>query len=202
MDKNDANVLLIFIKNPVKGHVKTRLASSIGQTKALHVYHTLLKITKEITVDLNCERQVWYSKFVDPEDIWDSSSYSKYTQQGDDLGKRMKFAFEHAFGSGYQKVLIIGSDCADLSSDIINQAFDALSENNVVIGPSLDGGYYLLGMSQFYPLLLDEISWSEATVFEETLNKAINNDFSYYVLPVLNDIDDITDLQNSKNITL
>jgi len=202
MTKKNKKVILIFVKNPVKGHVKTRLAKSVGDSKALQVYQSLLQITKNITEELLCNRQVWYSQSVEENDLWDRNHYFKFEQKGENLGERMKFAFQQAFEDGYQKAVIIGSDCADLSSDIIDEAFDALENNRVVIGPSEDGGYYLLGMAQFYPFLFNDKSWSQDSVFEQTHNQLIEKSISHYILPVLNDIDNIKDVRNSKIISL
>ncbi len=93
MTANDSNVILIFLKNPEKDHVKTRLAQSVGDEKVLQAYQRLLDITKEITSAVTCTRQVWYSKMIQEHDIWESGHYSKFKQQGKDLGQRIKFAF-------------------------------------------------------------------------------------------------------------
>lgn len=81
MAKVSKNVILIFVKNPVLGHVKTRLAKSIGDSKALQIYQSLLQITKKVTEALPCNRQVWYSQSVEENDIWDKSHYSKFLQK-------------------------------------------------------------------------------------------------------------------------
>lgn len=201
MANKDSKVILIFVKNPIKGYVKTRLAKSIGDTKALQVYQSLLQITKVITRELSCDRQVWYSQSVEKDDIWEDGDYSKFVQRGENLGERMKYAFRQAFETGYRKVVIIGSDCAELNRKIIDESFKALETSEVVVGPSVDGGYYLLGMSMFLPFLFDDKSWSQDVVFEQTRNQLINRTVSHHILPVLNDIDDIEDLQRSKHIS-
>lgn len=201
MDNKDSKVILIFVKNPIKGYVKTRLAKSIGDTKALKVYQSLLQITKGLTRELSCDRQVWYSQSVVKDDIWEDGDYSKFVQRGENLGERMKYAFRQAFETDYRKVVIIGSDCAELNRKIIGEAFKALETSEVVVGPSVDGGYYLLGMSMFLPFLFDGKSWSQDVVFEQTRNQLINRTVSHHILPVLNDIDDIEDLQRSKHIS-
>lgn len=194
LNSGDSNLLLIFIKNPQKGKVKTRLAEAIGDGRALNVYQELLSITKSVTDSLDCNRQVWYSQFIDQEDQWPSDGYEKRLQRGDDLGARMENAFRHGFEQGYQKVAIIGSDCADLKPAIIQEAFDSLDKYDIVLGPSKDGGYYLLGMTTFCPDLFDEKEWSTSMVLEQTLNQIKNRELSFKLLPTLNDIDTEEDL--------
>lgn len=201
MSKQNKNVLLIFIKNPVKGHVKTRLAKSVGDSKALHIYQKLLQITKKITDELSCDRQVWYSQSVVQNDLWNEDAYSKFTQKGKDLGERMQHSFQQAFEDGYENVIIIGSDCADLTPEFINRAFEALENHQAVMGPSEDGGYYLIGMSRYYPFLFEEKNWSHHSVFQDTLKQMEGNSISYHLLPVLNDIDSESDLRKSAGLT-
>lgn len=190
-------LLLIFIKNPEKGRVKTRLAERIGKEKALEVYHRLLSITKKETLPLDCNRQVWYSRYVDKDDIWENGEYEKRLQKGQNLGERMQEAFRQAFVDGYEKVAVIGSDCAELTREIIQQAFSKLEDSDVVIGPSEDGGYYLLGMKSFYPDLFADIEWSTGSVFTQTVKRVENLGLSMRVLPMLNDIDTEEDLDQS-----
>lgn len=201
MSKQNKNVLQIFIKNPVKGHVKTRLAKSIGDLKALRIYQKLLRITKSITDELSCDRQVWYSQFVAQNDLWDEKAYSKFTQSGNDLGERMQLSFQQAFEKGYENVIIIGSDCPDLTPELINRAFEALENHQAVIGPSEDGGYYLIGMSRYYPFLFENKNWSHPSVFQDTLKQIEANSISHHLLPVLNDIDSEADLKESMGLS-
>ena len=196
MDKSD-ELLLIFIKNPQKGKVKTRLAKPVGDDQALAVYQALLAHTHSITASMDRPRQVWYSNAIDTNDRWEQGGFYKQKQSGDDLGERMQHAFRQSFANGKQKVVVIGSDCAQLTQGIINQAFAALNDNDVVIGPSEDGGYYLLGMRLFFGDLFAGISWSAPTVFEETVGRVQSKGHSLELLPTLNDIDTEEDLKNS-----
>jgi len=189
-------VLLIFVKNPVLGKVKTRLAKTVGDEKALSVYRHLLEHTHSVTDQLPYRRQLWYSDSIDREDRWDSG-YEKKLQQGDDLGERMKNAFAEVFKQETEKGVIIGSDCPEISVDILQHAFEALDQYETVIGPSEDGGYYLLGMNAFYPGIFESIEWSTDSVFADTIQKLNKLQLSYYRLPELNDIDTYRDLLNS-----
>jgi len=195
-------LLIVFVKNPEMGKVKTRLARSIGEREALQIYQQLLTLTKEVTDNLNCIKQIWYSNNIDDHDLWDSGDYEKYLQKGANLGERMKNAFKHAFEKKRQlRTIIIGSDCADLTPEIILRGFQILKSNDLVIGPSKDGGYYLLGMSSFYPELFEDIAWSTKTVFEKTMQKAQLLDLKTQILPALNDIDTKEDLIKSDKVS-
>jgi len=194
MDINKG-VLLIFVKNPKRGEVKTRLAETIGDQQALQIYQRLLILTKKVTDKLNQTKQVWYSNFVPETDLWDTGNYEKRMQSGADLGERMKNAFKDVFDDGYRQVVIIGSDCAELETGILHSAFEELDDVDLVIGPSEDGGYYLLGMSLFYPDVFDNIDWSTSSVFQQTVDKATKIGLSTTLLPTLNDIDTEQDLK-------
>lgn len=197
-----AETLLIFVKNPEKGKVKTRLAQTVGEDKALAIYRKLLKITKSVTDQLKVHREVWYSRFIEKDDIWSDSPYEKKLQRGKDLGARMKGAFQEAFASGSGRVVIIGSDCAELSPRILRQAFQVLEEHDVVVGPSRDGGYYLLGMAEFYMALFDQKNWSTPAVCKQTIQQLKRMNVTYRLLPELNDIDTEQDLDQSRHLSV
>lgn len=191
------SLLMIFIKNPVFGKVKTRLAEEIGEEKALHIYRRLLKLTRDITQNMNCDLQLWYSDFKSNDDIWEEGDYQKKVQYGKDLGDRMKNAFKEAFNSGYKRTVIIGSDCAQLKEKYLEQAFHELGASDMVIGPSQDGGYYLLGMNFPALELFDDKNWSSDTVYDDTISQMKREGYSFSRLPVLNDIDTLRDLKKS-----
>ena len=188
------NALIIFIKNPVAGQVKTRLAESIGDNKALRVYKQLLKYTRNLTDYLQSDKLLFYSDFIDKDDDWDNAIYSKNLQTGNDLGEKMLNAFVTTFHLGYKKAVIIGSDCVELTREIIENAFYLLETNDVVIGPAKDGGYYLLGMNQLYPEIFKEKSWSAPKLLNETIRTIKEKGLNYQQLQVLNDIDELKDL--------
>lgn len=181
--------LIIFARNPVRGKVKTRLAATMGHDKALSIYQLLLEHTVHITQQLPCDRYVFYADGISKNDIWSDDLYLKINQEGKDLGQRMLHAFDTLFQQGYQKIIIIGTDCFELSSSILLDALTALDEKEVVIGPSEDGGYYLLGMRQFFPFLFEEKAWSTNTVYSSTVQQLAIQNIRYNTLPILNDID-------------
>lgn len=192
--------LIIFVKNPVMGKAKTRLAASIGDVAALEVYRQLLAYTKHVVQKLDALKTVWYSSHVEKEDIWTKGGFNKKVQTGDDLGQKMKNAFEATFAQEKSDaVVIIGSDCAELEGRHVSEAFDALESNDIVLGPAKDGGYYLLGMRVFVPELFESIAWSTSTVAEQTLSAVKEKNLSYMILDELNDVDTVKDYVQIKH---
>ncbi len=191
--------LLIFIKNPIKGTVKTRLAKSVGDDKALAIYQQLLAHTRTISTALSDEvdKLLFYSQYV-AEDEWMPSTYHKKVQIKGDLGAKMTAAFGWAFTEGYEKVCIIGSDCADLTTAHLEAAFAALENHDFVIGPALDGGYYLIGMRQFQPQVFTNKQWSTESVFSDTQKDIEELAASVYLLEPLSDIDYVEDWERRR----
>lgn len=185
---NTETALLIFVKNPEKGKVKTRLAETLGQDCALKIYLALLEHTRAVALQVNVDRLLFYSSFVEKNDGWSTGDFIKYTQQGADLGARMLHAFQSAFEK-YRKVVIIGSDCANLTPAIVREAFEQLDYFPFVIGPATDGGYYLLGMTTPEPSLFLNMEWSTDEVLSNTLERIASLGKDYYLLPELSDID-------------
>jgi rSAM/selenodomain-associated transferase 1 len=187
------NSLMIFVRNPVYGKVKTRLAATLGDTLALKVYCFLLDHTAKLTETIDAKRIVYYSEFIGSGDVWDGTCL-KAIQHGRDLGERMSNAFNEQLKSTSAKAVLIGSDCYALTSKIIHDAFRYLDQYDVVIGPALDGGYYLIGMNRPHKELFDKILWSTASVLEETRLRCQKQGLRYYLLPALPDIDEEKDL--------
>ena len=158
------------------------------------IYHKLLLYTREITKGLNADKVVYYSEHVDDNDLWDNMNFGKRLQQGNDLGERMNHAFAEAFAEGKERVIIIGSDCLELETYMIKEAFAVLESNDVVIGPVRDGGYYLLGMKKFFPTLFEGKQWSSPDVLMDTILDLKKMNSRYYLLKTLNDIDTAEDL--------
>lgn len=188
------SLLMIFIKNPVRGKVKTRLAATIGDDRALKVYEQLLEHTRQIASFVKSDKAVFYSDFIDESDHWSKLGFMQHLQQGNDLGERMSNAFSSSFDKGYKRVIIIGSDCFELSDTIIEQGFEALNNKDAVIGPAADGGYYLLGMNEMHPSLFRGIKWSTAAVLSETIQELQKLKIATALLPVLSDVDEEKDL--------
>ena len=192
------NLVLIFTRNPELGKVKTRLAKTIGDKKALEIYILLLQKTKEITQELSCDKAVYYSVKIRENDIWEGENFQKYQQEGADLGVRMEKAFVNGFSTGYEKVIIVGSDLFDLTAEAINEAFEKLDTNDVVMGPAEDGGYYLLGMKKNHPAVFKNKEWGTASVRKDTLVDLKDN--TVFFLDELNDIDLYDDLKKHEDL--
>lgn len=188
------NLLIIFYRNPELGKIKTRLAATVGDERALAIYLKLANHTRSIAAEADCDRVVWYSNFADTEDNWPNQQFRKEVQQGSDLGHKMQFAFERAFEKGYQRVCIIGTDCIELTEEILSNAFIKLETNDAVLGPALDGGYYLLGMKKLHHQLFNNKMWSTNSVSEATINDFTKLGLKYDLLPSLTDVDEQKDL--------
>ncbi len=186
--------LIIFVRNPEWGKVKTRLAKDIGEEKTLSVYSYLLKITHDLACCIDADKFVYYADAVVTHDSWENDLFIKRVQEGNDLGERMMGAFSSLFGQGYAKLIIIGSDCPELTVSLVDEAYQKLDINEVVIGPATDGGYYLLGMTQLIPGLFRNKKWSTAAVFKDTVNDVLLSEKNCFVLPILSDIDTAEDL--------
>lgn len=194
--------LIIFVKNEEAGKVKSRLAKSIGNVEALRVYQKLLRHTHSEAVPLKMNKEIWYSSYIELNDIWENDRFKKKLQKGDDLGQRMEYAFKTAFENGAEKAVIIGSDNAEITAQIIEDAFLSLNKKKFVIGPAKDGGYYLLGMNKFYPQVFKKVKWSTEEVFESTMGIIEQLGESIAHLKTLNDVDTIEDWMEAKGILL
>ena len=195
-------LLVIFVKNARMGKVKTRLAATIGDENALKIYIHLLNHTAEICAEVNAHRAVFYSDMIEEADEFMVPHFQKYLQNGSDLGEKMMNAFLKGFAKGYEKILIIGSDCYELNTGIIEQGFKALEDHDTVIGPASDGGYYLLGMKKLNKQLFQNKEWSTNNVLLDTLLDFKNLGLTYTLLPTLTDVDEEKDLGELRNFVL
>jgi len=188
------DLLIIFTRNPELGKCKTRLAATVGDKVALNIYKFLLDHTKSITKGLHSRKWVCYSDCICKDDIWNNSVYEKKEQSGKDLGTRMANAFEEGFKAGHEKIIIIGSDMYDLNENDLMEAFKVLHHHDYVIGPAIDGGYYLLGMKVLNSVLFINKNWGSNTVLETTLQDLKNE--NYGLLAPKNDIDYFEDIKD------
>lgn len=186
--------LVIFVRNPVLGKVKTRLAETLGAENAVKIYQKLLQHTHDITKDMSEAKHIFYADYINNDDLWENEIYHKEMQSGFDLGERMKNAFELLFDKGYKEIALIGSDCYELTADVLLTAFDQLKNVDVVIGPALDGGYYLLGMNILIPQLFENKNWGSNNILSETIMEIHNYNYSLYQLQELNDVDEEKDV--------
>jgi uncharacterized protein len=183
------NALIIFVRKPEAGKVKTRLAATLGDEKALDIYRQLLQHTFNVASETVADKFVFYAGEIESHDLWNAEGFYKRLQSDQDLGHKMKTAFEEIFREDYKKVVIIGSDCFELTADMIAEAFVALDKTDMVIGPANDGGYYLLGMKELRASLFENKQWSTESVFGDTVGDFKNYGLSFTTLALLTDVD-------------
>lgn len=184
--------LIIFQKNPVLGKVKTRLAKDIGQEAALEIYQKLIQMTFEQALGCGGEIWVFYSDYIPADSPF--KNINSRVQSGVDLGQRMENAFMEVFANNYDAAVIIGTDCPQISTACLDQAIQKLDDSDLVIGPALDGGYYLLGMNRLHSELFHSITWSSDLVLNQTISVAEKLGLSIQFLPKFYDIDTVDDL--------
>lgn len=191
--------VIIFLKYPEVGKVKTRMAESLGGNFAAEFYkicaeyilNECLKL-KESGIDL----YIFYEGQANENKIknWVPGSFKLICQKGENLGKRMYNAFSNFFKDKEEKIILIGTDIPDLSSSLIEKAFKYLENHDTVIGQSSDGGYYLIGLSRLNKDIFTGIPWSTDKVLMITLKKLEKRNSSYKLLPELIDIDTEADI--------
>lgn len=186
-------VVLVFQKNAILGQVKTRLASGMGEQPAMEIYMHLVQLTYSALEAVQIPVWTYFSDFI-PESTHPTVEKS-FVQQGQDLGERMSNAFASTFDSGIEKVVLIGTDCPTLQSQHLLQAFTALNDSDLVLGPATDGGYYLIGMKVRAAYLFEGIAWSTSQVLSKTLHVASQHSLTTTLLPELCDIDTPEDWQ-------
>lgn len=182
--------LIVFARVPELGKVKTRLAATIGDEAALGAYVKMLEVARETCMAVDAERHVFYSPLVPEQDeTWPDTHFHKHPQAEGDLGHKMQAAFDALFARGLEKVLIIGTDCPGLKPSHLQAAYRALALHDFVIGPALDGGYYLLGMRKTEPRLFAGKQWSTETVLKDTLEDIRQLGKTVHQLSPLRDVD-------------
>ena len=182
--------LLVFGREPVAGRVKTRLSVDTGAEAACSIYRELLQNTLAMAAKVAADLFLYLPPGDKSENIDQARACLVKAQQGPDLGSRMHQAFQDQFACGYQQVVLIGSDCPYLSSELVEEAFSALEKKEAVFGPAADGGYYLVGQCEFSRELFYGIRWSTPQVWSATKEILHRDQISYASLPVLEDIDD------------
>jgi len=185
-------LVLVFCKNQIIGKVKTRLALNIGQKKALLIYSELVNKTATVVNSLSSEVHIYYSDYIEENDNFDSSKIKKFIQKGNNLGDRMINALNVSF-KNFSPIVIIGSDLWELEISDIKDAFGILKKKNIVIGPSTDGGYYLIGMNYLDTKIFENKNWGQQSVLNETI-RDIDDKTKIHLLDEKTDIDTYDDL--------
>ena len=191
--------LIVFVKSPETEGVKSRLAAAVGEKKTRRLYRCFVEdLLDSLDKGNYCLKLFFYPPDGQPVlSRWLGDDRFYEPQAGDDLGERMKDAFEKCFAEGFDKAILIGSDCPDLPREIIDKGFAALTSRDAVIGPSLDGGYYLIGFhaATFLPELFTGIPWSTGAVLKSTRAILDKKGLSVSLLPPWRDIDTHEDLK-------
>lgn len=196
--REEDRLLMVFAKRPVAGRVKTRLAEEVGEERALEVYRHLLEHTRRTCLEIPVRRQVWFDGRPADAGRWTAPEFESRVQPEGDLGARMSHAFRDSTGEGGMRAVLIGSDCADLRADHLQRAFEALARHDLVLGPSSDGGYYLVGARAWHPELFKDIPWSTSEVLSRTLDKAGGQGLSTHLLAELGDVDTAGDWRRAR----
>lgn len=190
---SEGAAVIVFQKKPAVGKVKTRLAATIGDVKAMEVYQYLLDQTHRQLAQMDIPIFVFFKKEIQPAYLR-RPNHRPFIQSKGDLGKKMRDAFETVFDLGYKKAIIIGTDCPELKAEDMETAISALSRHDLVIGPAYDGGYYLLGMKKVHEPLFKNKKWSSSTVLSDTLANANALGLKTHELRTLSDVDTYGDL--------
>lgn len=187
--------IIIFAKYPEAGRCKTRLAAGMGQDRALAVYRALLDHTLSVVQSCPGGKVL----FVDPpEHVDDGKDWAPgmdlyLPQPQGDLGTRLAHAVNARMDAGASRIFLMGSDCPQISKESVTLAMEALETCDVVLGPTKDGGYYLLGLKGRHPFLFQDIPWSTGKVLEKTLNILKIHSLSYLLRDSFLDVDTLDD---------
>lgn len=189
----------MFVKAPAPGRVKTRLAAEVGAHSAAEIYRDLGRCVVSACAggDAGLETVVWFApadaRAVVRDWLQGLSVAAYRAQVPGTLGARLSAAFQRHFDDGAHRVIVIGSDCPMVDASVVTQALAALDEDDLVLGPSHDGGYYLIGLRAPAPQLFRGIAWSTEAVLEQTLERARQLALSTVQLPTLRDVDTASD---------
>lgn len=198
-NKVHEELFIIFLKYPQPGKVKTRLAAELGEEKTIKLYRLFVERLLRRTGGLKQKTALCFCP-ADCKELfrdWLSPAYLYFPQGTGDLGKRMHLAFLEAFGRGYKRVVLAGSDIPALDSSLIEQGFSTLRETDSVLCPVKDGGYCLIGFTSktYFPDVFKDISWSSSLVFQQSLEKIKQSQKTFQLLPQLEDVDTLEDLK-------
>jgi rSAM/selenodomain-associated transferase 1 len=194
-----ANALVILTKAPQPGQSKTRLVPPLSYAEAAELARALLLDQLESLTTV-CGARLFIA--FTPETAagffegFIAQGFTCFAQRGRSLGERMSHAFEHLFASGFENIILIGSDLPTLPVKFFHQGYAELEKSaDVVLGPSADGGYYLIGMKRMLPAIFENVAWSSADVLSQTIHKLDNLGLRHELLSEWYDIDTAKDLE-------
>lgn len=188
--------LIVFAREPQIGKVKTRFHTRLTPAQTFELYSAFVQDVIEPTYQVPADsRAIYYTGAREPEFLRRFPDFQLIRQRGTTLGERMQGALSRARRDGYTATVIVGTDCLSITPEIYKTAFALLKDHDVVIGPSHDGGYYLIGLRDRQPALFSEIPWGSDTVFMQTMKKARTLSLKTCLLPEKSDLDDWPTLQ-------
>ena len=192
-----SQLLIIFAKQPMPGCVKTRLGAVIGMSQAAKLYAAFCEDLFSRLQDHPWNRVITFAPADDATEAffrnWTGAHEVLWRQPAGHLGNRLTDCFSQGFDEA-SRVVIIGSDAPTLPAEFISQAFSALEHVDCVLGPTMDGGYYLVGLRRPLPELFTEIDWSTSTVLQQTIDRLAAVEGSLHLLPPWYDVDEARDL--------
>lgn len=222
-----AELLILFVKYPEPGRVKTRLAAGVGPEQAAAIYQDLVELAWRAASDWchhpphsssspspsrtlwlyfdppskESEMKAWFARYPSPADL----PMAWIAQPEGDLGERLEYVFDKAFNEGFSAVSAIGTDCPSLTAKGLETASLRLRLSDAVLGPAADGGYYLIGLTRYHPNAFRKIPWSSTQTLAATLAALHLLKWNVAELPVLHDIDTQADwelwLQSSTHLS-
>ncbi len=196
MNQTGATLLGLFAKYWEPGHVKTRLAATIGDERAAQLHRAFLETLLRRFDGAAARRVLVFSPADRVEAFRDlaDQTWDVQPQSAGDLGRRMQAFFETAFAGGAEKAVLLGSDSPTLPRHVMQEAFRRLDQAPVVLGPTADGGYYLIGAAGSAPPVFEGVAWSTPAVWPDTLERLAAAGLSHQVLPRWYDVDEADDL--------
>ena len=199
---NEESCIIIFAKAPIHGHVKTRLAKDMDASVVLSLYRNFVKDIIDKISDMGHHIKIFYdppgSESLSLMREWLGDYHEFVLQTGSDLGQKMANAFEYVFKHGTRQAVLLGTDFPDLPKEIISDAIQILKIKDAVIGPAIDGGYYLIGFSSdtYLQTIFTDIAWGTSAVFQQTMDVFLSSGFEVHQLPKWRDVDVYDDLKD------
>jgi rSAM/selenodomain-associated transferase 1 len=194
------SIVLLFVKAPLPGRVKSRLAAVTGQVHAVNLYKNFVLDILEMLEKTGYRVRIFFYPSGAGSEVaeWLGTNREYMPQSGNDLGERMERAFAGVFSEGFSRAVLVGSDIPDLKATLVREAFLSLERSDAVLGPAADGGYYLIGFNRnsFFPRPFHGIEWSTPSVFQDTLGILRSASCRVHLLAEWEDIDSLAALKS------
>lgn len=197
MTIREGGCIVLFVKSPRKGEVKSRLSPALDEGLVVSLYEAFVEDLLAMIRKTACPFRIAFTpREGEAAIVRRFGEWDRFPQEGANLGERMRTAFERVFAEGFGSVILIGSDIPDLPPEVLAEAFGALREQGRVIGPTVDGGYCLIGFRKeaFLPGVFADIPWSTVRVLDVTLERLAQAGAAVHLLPPWRDVDTPEDL--------